>query len=71
LKAIVLDDACHATDTDRETSLTQLLGDDIDCGIGIEETVADDLAFELIGADIVSFGAALLSLEGGGSPIFE
>ena len=37
-----------------ETSLAELLGDDVDRGVGIEEAVADDLAFDLVGADVVA-----------------
>jgi hypothetical protein len=63
LKAILLDDAVHAPSTDGETSLAELLGDDVDRGVGIEEAVANDLALDLVGADIVVFGAGLVALE--------
>jgi hypothetical protein len=33
--------------------------------------VADDPAFDLIGANVVGFGTAFLNLEGRDSPIFE
>jgi hypothetical protein len=71
LKAILLDDAFDTTGTDEEASLPQLLGDDVDRGIGIEETVADDLAFDLVGPHVVRLGAALLGLEGQGPVFFE
>jgi hypothetical protein len=63
LQAILLDDAVHASGADSETSLAELLGDDIDRGVGIEETVADNLAFDLVGTDIVVFGAGFVALE--------
>ena len=43
--------------------LAEFLRDDIDRGVGIEEAMTDDLANELIGADIVVFGAGLVALE--------
>src|SRR5439155_25774391 len=70
LQAIRLDDAFHTADTDGEAGLAELLGDDGDGGIGIEEAVADDLTFELLGADIVGLGSGLLALEGQG-PLFS
>jgi len=62
LKAILLDDAVHAPGADGEASLAELLGDDVDRGIGIEEALADDLALDLVGADIVVFGAGFVAL---------
>jgi hypothetical protein len=67
LKAIFLDDAVHAPGTDGETSLAELLGDDVDRGIRIEEAVTNDLAFDFVGADVVMFGAGLVALEPGAS----
>jgi hypothetical protein len=71
LKAVLLDNAFHASGADLETRLAKLLGDDVDRGIGIEEAVADDLAFDLVGSHVVRLGAAFLGLEGQGSSIFE
>jgi hypothetical protein len=67
LKAILFDDAVDAPGTDGETSLAELLGDDVDRGVRIEEAVANDLAFDFVGADIVVFGAGLVALESGAS----
>jgi hypothetical protein len=67
LKAILLDNAVHAPGTDGETSLAEFLGDDVDRGVGIEEAVADDLAFDFVGTDIVVFRAGLVALESGAS----
>jgi hypothetical protein len=71
LKAILLDDALHATGTDEEAGLAELLGDDIDRGIGIEEAVTDDLAFDFVGPDRVAFGATFVRLEGDGPSFVE
>ena len=43
-----------------ETGLAELLGDDVDRGVGIEEAVADDLSLDLVGADGVGLGSAFL-----------
>jgi hypothetical protein len=64
LRTVLLDDAFDAAGTDLEAGLTELLGDDVGRGIGIEEAVTDDLAFDLVGADMVGFGSAFLRLEG-------
>jgi hypothetical protein len=63
LQAILLDDTVHTPGADGETSLAELLGDDVDRGVGIEEAVADDLALDLVGADIVVFGAGFVALQ--------
>jgi hypothetical protein len=63
LKAILLDDADDTAHADREAGLTEFLRDDVDCGVRIEEAMSDDLANNLIGADIVAFGTGLVALE--------
>jgi hypothetical protein len=63
LKAVLLDDADDTTSADREAGLAELLCDDVDRGVRIEEAVTDDLANELVGADIVAFGPGLMALE--------
>jgi hypothetical protein len=63
LKAVLLDDANDTTSADRETGLAKLLREDVQRGVGIEEAVANDLANDLVGANIVSFGPRLLAKE--------
>jgi hypothetical protein len=63
LKAVLLDDANDTTSADRETGLAKLLREDVERGVGIEEAVANDLANDLVGANIVSFGPRLLAKE--------
>jgi hypothetical protein len=67
LKAILFHDALDTAGTDGETGLAELLSDDVDRGVGIEEAVTNDLAFDLLGPDIVGLGPAFLILEGQGS----
>ena len=57
MKAVLLDDAHDTTRADHEASLAELLGDHVDCGVGIEEAVTNDLANDFVGADLVVFGA--------------
>ena len=63
MKAVLLDDADDTTSADREAGLAELLCDDVDRGVRIEEAVTDDLANELVGADIVAFGPGPVALE--------
>jgi len=63
LKAVLLDHADDTTNADWEAGLTEFLRDDVDRGVGIEEALADDLANDLVGADIVVLGAGLVALE--------
>jgi len=63
LKTVLLDDADDTPNADREAGLAEFLRDDIDRGIGIEEAVADDLAHDLVGANIVPFGPGLVGLK--------
>ena len=63
MKAVFLDDTDDTANADRETGLPKFLGDDVDRGIGVEKPVTDDLANDLVGADIVAFGAGLAALE--------
>jgi hypothetical protein len=63
LKTVLLDDADDTPNADWEAGLAELLRDDLDCGVRIEEAVADDLANDLVGTDRVAFGARLARLE--------
>ena len=63
MKAVRLDDPVHAPCAHLEAGLAEFLRNYVDRGVGIEEAVADDLANDLVGADIVTFGAGLVALE--------
>jgi hypothetical protein len=63
LKAVLFDDANDTTSADRESGLAKLLHNDVERGVGIEEAVANDLANDFVGADIVVFGARLVAKE--------
>jgi hypothetical protein len=63
LKAVLLDDTDDTANAEREAGLAEFLRDDVDRGVGIEEAVPDDLANDLVGPDIVAFGAGLVALE--------
>ena len=63
MKAVLLDDADDTASTDWETGLAKLLCEDVERGVGIEEAVANDLANDLVGADIVAFGAWFVAKE--------
>jgi hypothetical protein len=63
LKTVLLDDADDTPNADRKACLAEFLRDDVDRSVRIEEAVADDLANDLVGADIVVFGAGLVALE--------
>ena len=67
MKAVLLDDADDTANADREAGLAEFLGDDVNRGIGIEEAMTDDLANDLVSADIVAFGAGLVTLESSAS----
>jgi hypothetical protein len=68
LKAIGFDDAFDAARADEETTLADLLSDDIGRGIRVEKAVTDDLAHDLIGPAVVGLGAPALAEEGDGPP---
>jgi hypothetical protein len=70
-QAVRLDDAFDAPGADGEAGLAELLGDDVDGGVGVEEAVANDLTLDLVGADVVGFGTTLLVLESQGALFFE
>jgi hypothetical protein len=63
LKAVLFDDPYDTPNADRKSGLAEFLRDDLDRGVGIEEAVADNLANDLVGADIVAFGSGLVTLE--------
>jgi hypothetical protein len=63
LKAVLLDDADDTASADRETGLAKFLCEDVERGIRIEEAVANDLANDFVGADIVAFGAWLVAKQ--------
>ena len=63
MKAVLFDDADDTPNADRKSGLAEFLRDDLDRGVGIKKAVADDLANELVGADIVAFRSRLVTLE--------
>ena len=65
MKAVLLDGTFHASGADHETSLAELLSDDVGRGIGIEESMADDLSLDFVGANRVGLGPTFLAEEGG------
>lgn len=67
MQAVLFDDAIDTPGADLEPCLPELLGDDVDGGVGVEEAVADDLSDEFAGTDVVAFGPSLLSHEAGAS----
>jgi hypothetical protein len=67
LKAIFFDDSRDTASTDGDTGLSELLGNDVDRGIGIEEAVADDLSFDFVGPNRVGLGPAFLVSKGEGA----
>jgi hypothetical protein len=71
LKSILFHDPFHTPSADGEAGLAELLGDDVDRGIGIEEAVPNDLSFELVGPDRVGLGPAFLVLEAEGPMLME
>jgi hypothetical protein len=71
LKAIPFNDPLDTAGADLDTGLAELLSDDVDRGVGIEETVTNDLAFDLLGPDGVGLGSAFLTLKGENAPFLE
>jgi len=65
LQAVIGDDPFDAAQAEGQTRLAEFLDDDGGGDLGIQKTVAQDLADELVGAAIVGFGTGLLGLEGG------
>ena len=65
MQAVIGDDPFDAAQTEGQTGLAEFLGDDGGGDVGIQKTVAQDLADELIGPAIIGFGAGLPGLESG------
>ncbi len=63
MNSVLLDDADDTTCADRETGLTELLCEAVERRLRIEESVANDLANDLLGADMVALGASLVAKE--------
>jgi len=71
LKAILFHDALDTASADGEAGLAELHSDDVDRGVGMDEAVTNDLAFDLLGPDIVGLGSTFLTLEGEDAPILK
>jgi hypothetical protein len=63
LKAVLLDDADDTASADRETGLAKFLCEDLQRGVRIKKAMANDLANDLVGADVVAFGSWLVAQE--------
>ena len=59
LEMVFFNDALDASRGDGHAALAQFLRDDVGRGVGIEEAVSDDLAFDLIRAARRGLGSAL------------
>ena len=51
-------------DADRESCLSEFLGDDLGRGFQIQEAMTNNLSYEFIGTTIVPFGATPSTTEG-------
>ena len=71
LKADLFDDAFHAAGADGKSGLTKLLGDDVRRGLGVEETMADDLPDDFLSAHRRALGPAFLAAESGRPPLVK
>lgn len=69
MQAELSQDAFDRTGADGVAGLAEFLANDLGGGVGVQEAVADDLLEDLVGAAIMSFGAALLVLEGEGASL--
>ena len=63
MQAELLDDPSHAAGTDGKARLPEFLGDDVRGGVGVEETVTNDLALDFVGPNVVGLGPAFLRQE--------
>ena len=63
MQAVFGDDPFDAAGADHRSALTQLLGNDLRRGVGIEETVSDHLPDDLVRSPVIRFGTALLALQ--------
>ena len=66
MQAELLDDPFDTADTQGQIGLGEFLRDDGGGRFGIEETMADDLPDDFVGAAVIAFGAALFARQGGG-----
>jgi hypothetical protein len=64
LQAIIGDDALDTALADAEVGLLELLSNDHRRSVRVQETVAQDLAFNLVGAAVIGLGAGFLGLQG-------
>ena len=67
MNAVIGDDPSDTTITDREVALAQLLADHLGRGLRVQEAVAQHLPDHLIGAAVVTLGAALFGGQSGHS----
>jgi hypothetical protein len=63
LQAVFGNDTFDAADADYRSALTQLLGNDLRRGVGIEETVPDHLPDDLVRSSVVGLWTALPALQ--------
>jgi hypothetical protein len=70
LQSVALEHTSNASVRDFESTLAELLGDDLAGGIRIEKPVPDDLANDFIGSSIVVLRTTLLAEQSRGA-LFE
>ena len=58
MKSVLADDAVYGSFADRKVALSEFLSDDFGAGFRVEESMADDLTYEFLGATVVGFGTS-------------
>jgi hypothetical protein len=71
LKAIFREYPFHAADGNGKPILVEFLGNNLCRDVGVEKAIADNLADDLMGSAVMTFGSGFVALEPLGSIIFE
>ena len=71
MKAIFREDPFHAADGNGKPILVEFLGNNLWRDVGVEKAIADNLAYDLVGSAVMTFGPGFAAFEPLGPIIFE
>jgi hypothetical protein len=71
LKAIFREHPFHTADGKGKPILVELLGNNFWREVGIEKAIADNLAYDLLGSAVMTFGPGFVAFESLGPQVFK
>ncbi|MGA2160436.1 MAG: hypothetical protein ABSG90_14640 [Dehalococcoidia bacterium] len=71
MKAVFREHPFHTADGKGKPILVEFLGNNLGREVGVQESIADDLTYDLLGSAVVTFGSGFAAFESIGPMVFK